>query len=76
MRCGGGGGHAGVGTPPRRPAVELLGAALPGVPAEIPAIHFTEAQRLTSSDEPDLSPAPPWLAGRRRRLASVQGNGR
>ncbi|MFG1611586.1 amino acid--tRNA ligase-related protein [Nonomuraea wenchangensis] len=39
------------------PAVELLGLTLPDVPAEIPAVHFTEAQRLTSSGEPDLDPA-------------------
>ncbi|MFI7418392.1 aspartate--tRNA(Asn) ligase [Nonomuraea sp. NPDC049684] len=38
-------------------AVEVAGAALPDVPAEIPAVHFTEAQRLTGEDEPDLSPA-------------------
>ncbi|MFC4119710.1 aspartate--tRNA(Asn) ligase [Nonomuraea zeae] len=44
-------------------AVELLGAALPEVPAEIPAVHFTEAQRLTGEDEPDLSPAQErWLS--------------
>ncbi|MFB9628221.1 aspartate--tRNA(Asn) ligase [Nonomuraea helvata] len=43
-------------------AVELLGAVLPEVPAEIPAIHFTEAQELTGSAEPDLSPAQErWL---------------
>ncbi|NUP67696.1 MAG: aspartate--tRNA(Asn) ligase [Nonomuraea sp.] len=45
------------------PAVEALGAVLPGVPAEIPAVHFTEAQRLTGEDEPDLSPAQErWLS--------------
>jgi nondiscriminating aspartyl-tRNA synthetase len=45
------------------PAVETLGVALPGVPAEIPAIHFTEAQRLTGESEPDLSPAQErWLS--------------
>ncbi|MFC4007437.1 aspartate--tRNA(Asn) ligase [Nonomuraea purpurea] len=38
-------------------AVDLLDVALPEVPAEIPAIHFTEAQRLTGEFEPDLSPA-------------------
>ncbi|TDD08181.1 aspartate--tRNA(Asn) ligase [Nonomuraea deserti] len=44
-------------------AAALLGAELPEVPAEIPAIHFTEAQRLTSSSEPDLSPAQErWLS--------------
>ncbi|MEV1176974.1 aspartate--tRNA(Asn) ligase [Nonomuraea sp. NPDC049784] len=43
-------------------AVELLGAVLPEVPAEIPAIHFAEAQELTGSPEPDLSPAQErWL---------------
>ncbi|MEV0228783.1 aspartate--tRNA(Asn) ligase [Nonomuraea sp. NPDC050786] len=43
-------------------AVELLGVVLPEVPAEIPAIHFTEAQELTGSAEPDLSPAQErWL---------------
>ncbi|MEU6778785.1 aspartate--tRNA(Asn) ligase [Nonomuraea angiospora] len=43
-------------------AVERAGAVLPEVPAEIPAIHFTEAQELTGSDEPDLSPAQErWL---------------
>ncbi|MER6947717.1 aspartate--tRNA(Asn) ligase [Nonomuraea sp. NPDC000554] len=44
-------------------AVAALGVALPDVPAEIPAIHFTEAQRLTGEDEPDLSPAQErWLS--------------
>ncbi|MGW0802795.1 aspartate--tRNA(Asn) ligase [Nonomuraea sp. NPDC002799] len=44
-------------------AVELLGAVLPEVPAEIPAVHFTEAQRLTGESEPDLSPAQErWLS--------------
>jgi nondiscriminating aspartyl-tRNA synthetase len=45
-------------------AVALLGLALPDVPAEIPAIHFAEAQRLISeatgedlTGEPDLAPA-------------------
>ncbi|MER5999418.1 aspartate--tRNA(Asn) ligase [Nonomuraea sp. NPDC003707] len=43
-------------------AVERAGAVLPEVPAEIPAIHFTEAQELTGSAEPDLSPAQErWL---------------
>ncbi|WP_433442243.1 aspartate--tRNA(Asn) ligase [Nonomuraea sp. CA-141351] len=43
-------------------AVELLEAVLPEVPAEIPAIHFAEAQELTGSPEPDLSPAQErWL---------------
>ncbi|MEU8144206.1 aspartate--tRNA(Asn) ligase [Nonomuraea sp. NPDC048901] len=39
-----------------QPAVDLLDVTLPEVPAEIPAIHFTEAQRLTEEFEPDLSP--------------------
>ncbi|MEU1385759.1 MULTISPECIES: aspartate--tRNA(Asn) ligase [unclassified Nonomuraea] len=44
-------------------AVEVAGAVLPVVPAEIPAVHFTEAQRLTGEDEPDLSPAQErWLS--------------
>ncbi|MER6510642.1 aspartate--tRNA(Asn) ligase [Nonomuraea sp. NPDC001636] len=44
-------------------AVEVTGAVLPAVPAEIPAVHFTEAQRLTGEDEPDLSPAQErWLS--------------
>ncbi|MET7326785.1 aspartate--tRNA(Asn) ligase [Nonomuraea sp. NPDC005650] len=43
-------------------AVERAGAVLPEVPAEIPAVHFTEAQELTGSTEPDLSPAQErWL---------------
>ncbi|MEU5865864.1 MULTISPECIES: aspartate--tRNA(Asn) ligase [unclassified Nonomuraea] len=44
-------------------AVEVAGAVLPVVPAEIPSVHFTEAQRLTGEDEPDLSPAQErWLS--------------
>ncbi|MFG1702000.1 aspartate--tRNA(Asn) ligase [Nonomuraea sp. M3C6] len=44
-------------------ALDLLGRTLPEVPAEIPAMHFTEAQRLTGSPEPDLSPAQErWLS--------------
>ncbi|WP_433509791.1 aspartate--tRNA(Asn) ligase [Nonomuraea sp. CA-143628] len=39
-----------------QPAVDLLNVTLPEVPAEIPAIHFTEAQRLTSGSEPGLPP--------------------
>jgi nondiscriminating aspartyl-tRNA synthetase len=35
----------------------LAGAALPEVPAEIPAIHFAEAMTMLGADEPDLSPA-------------------
>ncbi|MEV0384824.1 aspartate--tRNA(Asn) ligase [Nonomuraea sp. NPDC050643] len=45
------------------PALDLLEVALPEVPDEIPAIHFTEAQELTSSGEPDLAPAQErWLS--------------
>jgi nondiscriminating aspartyl-tRNA synthetase len=44
-------------------AIRTLGVTLPEVPAEIPAIHFTEAQRMTGEDEPDLSPAQErWLS--------------
>ncbi|MFI7612890.1 aspartate--tRNA(Asn) ligase [Nonomuraea terrae] len=44
-------------------ALDLLGVILPEVPAEIPAVHFSEAQRLTSSSEPDLSPEQErWLS--------------
>jgi nondiscriminating aspartyl-tRNA synthetase len=45
-------------------AIELLGARLPAVPAQIPYLHFIEAMELISSQtgedvtgEPDLSPA-------------------
>jgi nondiscriminating aspartyl-tRNA synthetase len=40
-------------------AVELLGAAVPDVPAEIPVIHFRDALELVGAraDEPDLAPA-------------------
>jgi nondiscriminating aspartyl-tRNA synthetase len=45
-------------------AVSLLGLALPHVPAEIPSIHFADAQRLFEAGtgegivgEPDLAPA-------------------
>ncbi|MBF8194489.1 aspartate--tRNA(Asn) ligase [Nonomuraea sp. K274] len=38
-------------------ALDVLGVVPPSVPAEIPAVHFADAQRLTGSDEPDLSPA-------------------
>ncbi|SEG82854.1 nondiscriminating aspartyl-tRNA synthetase [Nonomuraea solani] len=45
------------------PALDLLGLALPEVPDEIPVVHFTDAQELTSSDEPDLAPAQErWLS--------------
>jgi nondiscriminating aspartyl-tRNA synthetase len=51
-------------------AVELLGVELPGVPAQIPHIHFADAQELlarhTDEDprgEPDLAPAHErWLS--------------
>ncbi|MFC0432451.1 aspartate--tRNA(Asn) ligase [Kutzneria buriramensis] len=45
-------------------AVSLLGARLPEVPAEIPVIHFAEAQKLLGGkDEIDLSPADErWLS--------------
>ncbi|MEV5896809.1 aspartate--tRNA(Asn) ligase [Nonomuraea fuscirosea] len=50
------------------PALDLLGVEPPVVPAEIPAVHFTEAQRLTSSAEPDLAPAQErWLGEWARR---------
>src|SRR5260370_278691 len=46
------------------PAMRLLGAALPSVPAQIPHIHFADAMELISSatgedkrHEPDLAPA-------------------
>ena len=50
-------------------AVELLGADVPVIPAEIPAVHFADAQRLIERDtgrdvvgEPDLAPADErWL---------------
>ncbi|GGT29519.1 aspartate--tRNA(Asn) ligase [Nonomuraea spiralis] len=49
-------------------AVEATGTVLPAVPDEIPAVHFTEAQRLTGEDEPDLSPAQErWLSEWARR---------
>ncbi|HEX8628413.1 MAG TPA: aspartate--tRNA(Asn) ligase [Catenuloplanes sp.] len=40
-------------------ALDLLGVKLPGVAAELPAVHFTEALRIAgaSPDEPDLAPA-------------------
>ncbi|SCL23076.1 aspartate--tRNA(Asn) ligase [Micromonospora inyonensis] len=41
------------------PALTLLDAAVPPVPAEIPAVHFTEALAIADApaDEPDLAPA-------------------
>jgi nondiscriminating aspartyl-tRNA synthetase len=42
----------------RESAVALLGAQVPLVPAEIPSIHFAEAQELLGGkDEVDLAPA-------------------
>ena len=40
------------------PIAERAGIALPGVPAEIPVIHFAEALALVGApaDEPDLAP--------------------
>ena len=45
-------------------AVELLGITLPDVPAEIPSVHFPDAQRMIEeatgeslAGEPDLAPA-------------------
>jgi nondiscriminating aspartyl-tRNA synthetase len=40
-------------------ALTTLGVDVPVVPAEIPAVHFTEALRLAGAapDEPDLAPA-------------------
>ncbi|WBB67148.1 aspartate--tRNA(Asn) ligase [Micromonospora sp. WMMD812] len=40
-------------------AVATLGIDLPAVPAEIPAVHFTEALKIAGApaDEPDLAPA-------------------
>ncbi|HEU0029344.1 MAG TPA: aspartate--tRNA(Asn) ligase [Kofleriaceae bacterium] len=37
--------------------VAALGVAVPAVPAEIPAIHFTDAQARLGEHEPDLTPA-------------------
>ncbi|MDT0533092.1 aspartate--tRNA(Asn) ligase [Micromonospora sp. DSM 115977] len=40
-------------------ALATLGVSAPDVPAEIPAVHFTEALRIAGApaDEPDLAPA-------------------
>ncbi|MEV0006107.1 aspartate--tRNA(Asn) ligase [Micromonospora sp. NPDC050980] len=40
-------------------ALDTLGVAVPEVPAEIPAVHFTDALTLAGApaDEPDLAPA-------------------
>ena len=42
-----------------QPALDLLGIAVPEIPAEIPVIHFQEALAIAgaSPDEPDLAPA-------------------
>jgi len=42
-----------------QPAVDLLGVAIPEVPAEIPVIHFRDALAIGGAppDEPDLAPA-------------------
>ncbi|HEX8229539.1 MAG TPA: aspartate--tRNA(Asn) ligase [Chloroflexia bacterium] len=56
-------------------ALSQLGISLPEVPATVPSIHFTEAQRLMheatgqdTSQEPDLSPAQErWLGEWARR---------
>ncbi|MDG4799485.1 aspartate--tRNA(Asn) ligase [Micromonospora sp. WMMD980] len=40
-------------------ALDTLGVTVPGVPAEIPAVHFTDALKIAGApaDEPDLAPA-------------------
>ncbi|MGS2618339.1 aspartate--tRNA(Asn) ligase [Micromonospora sp. LZ34] len=40
-------------------ALAVLGVTAPAVPAEIPAVHFTEALKIAGApaDEPDLAPA-------------------
>jgi nondiscriminating aspartyl-tRNA synthetase len=40
------------------PSVELLGATMPRLPDEIPAVHFTQALLIAGApaDEPDLAP--------------------
>ncbi|MFF4875941.1 aspartate--tRNA(Asn) ligase [Micromonospora sp. NPDC000668] len=40
-------------------ALETLGVEVPAVPAEIPAVHFTDALQIAGApdDEPDLAPA-------------------
>ena len=49
-----------------KPAVGLLGIAIPEVPAEIPAIHFSDALAIAGAppDEPDLAPAHERAIGR------------
>jgi nondiscriminating aspartyl-tRNA synthetase len=48
------------------PAVERLGLEIPGVPAEIPVIHFRQALSIAGAppDEPDLAPAHERAVGR------------
>ena len=48
------------------PAVDLLGIAIPEVPAEIPVIHFSDALAIAGAppDEPDLAPAHERAIGR------------
>jgi nondiscriminating aspartyl-tRNA synthetase len=49
-----------------RQAVDLLGIAIPEVPAEIPVIHFSDALSVAgaAADEPDLAPAHERAVGR------------
>ena len=49
-----------------QPAVDLLGVEVPGIPAEIPVIHFREALAIAGAppDEPDLAPAHERAIGR------------
>lgn len=44
-------------------SVASLGVAVPEVPAEIPELHFADAQKMLGKDEPDLAPADErWLS--------------
>jgi nondiscriminating aspartyl-tRNA synthetase len=47
-------------------AIDLLGVAIPEVPAEIPVIHFSDALSIAGAppDEPDLAPAHERAIGR------------
>ena len=47
-------------------AIDLLGVAIPVVPAEIPVIHFSDALSIAGAppDEPDLAPAHERAIGR------------
>jgi nondiscriminating aspartyl-tRNA synthetase len=49
-----------------QPALDLLGIAVPDIPAEIPVIHFREALAIAGAppDEPDLAPAHERAIGR------------